>query len=118
MSFTVKDFDFLTFLQDISNQYIDELLDNPRYTDLLSGIANMFNTLYRRVQEINILNTLDITSDRDFTKYIAGNMKTVSPGVTKPYNDVLLEQVAIYLNTDHFKETVAELMRLWQLRFS
>jgi hypothetical protein len=111
----VKSFDFFTFLKDITNQYVPELQDNVRYDDLLHGIEDMFDKLYTRVQEINILNTLDIKSDRDFTKYVEGNEHTVGD-VTKPYKDVLLEQIALYLNTDHFRDTVAVLMRLWQER--
>jgi hypothetical protein len=36
--------------------------------------------------------------------------------VTSPYKDLILEQLSLYLDTDHFKDTVAMMMRLWQKR--
>lgn len=113
----IKDFNFYQFLLDISNQSIDPLQGNERYNDLVRGMENIFNKLYRRVQEIGILNTLDLNSDRDFVKYLPENEKTDAiTGATQPYKDLILEQLSLYLDTDHFKDTVAMMMRLYQKR--
>lgn len=111
----IRDFNFYTFLQDITNQSIEPLQGNERYNDLVRGIESIFNKLYRRVQEISIFNSLDLDSDRSFLQYIPNNQKTIND-VTKPYKDVLLEQLSLYLDTDHFKDTAATLMRIWQKR--
>ena len=116
---TIKDFNFYTFLQDITNQSLDPLQGNEKFNDLVKGMESVFNKLYRRVQEIGILNTLDLSSDRDFVKYLPDNEKTVQllpEPVTAPYKDLILEQLSLYLDTDHFKDTVAMMMRLWQQR--
>jgi hypothetical protein len=111
----IKDFDFYSFFKDISNQSLDPLQDNSNYDDLVRGMENVFNKLYRRVQEISILNTLDLNSDRNFNKNINGNENT-SLVESSPYKDLILEQLSLYLDTDHFTNTVAKLIRLWQKR--
>jgi hypothetical protein len=112
----IKDFNFYQFLLDISNQSLDPIQGNEKFNDLVKGMESIFNKLYKRVQEVSIINTLNIKSNRDFTKYIENNEKTNPDLSTSPYNDILLEQLSIFLNTDHFKESVAVMMRLWQER--
>lgn len=111
----IKDFNFYQFFQDITNQSIEPLQGNERYNDLVRGMEFIFNKLYRRVQEIKLDNILDLSSDNDFQKYIPNNMKVVGD-TTKPYKDVILEQLSLYLDTDHFKDTAGALMKLWQKR--
>jgi len=102
-------FDFYTFLKDVTNQSLVPLQDNDKYDTLLSAIAATFSTLYERVQLIKINNTLDLDGDLTYQNYLNDNEGSVP-------QDIILEYLAIYLNTDHFKDTVAKLMRLYEYR--
>jgi len=106
---SIKSFDFYQFLKDITNQSLAPLQDNARYDVILQGIASIFSKLYERVQEIKITNTLDITADLDYQNYLNTNDGDVK-------QNVILEYLSLYLNTDHFKDTVAVLMRLYEYR--
>jgi hypothetical protein len=105
----IQSFDFYNFLKDITNQSIVPLQGNDRYDDLLRGIANTFDTLYKRVQEIKIENTLELNNDIEYQNNLNTNQGTVN-------QDIILEYLSMYLDTDHFKDTVALLMRIYEYR--
>ena len=105
---------FKDFIYNGVNKSIDPLEDNPKFDVVVSAIADMFHKLYQRVYDIKITNTTDIFSDSDFQKFLANN----ASGDGTILKDIFLEHVSVYLNTDHFKETVARMMNLWQDRFN
>ena len=89
---------FLQFLRNISNPSLVELEENPKYQDLLAAIADMFETVYQFAQDIKITRAYDIIDEGT------------------PIN--ILNLIAEYLDTEHFKDTLAVLMRLWQEKFA
>jgi len=104
-----RTFDFYTFLKDVTNPSLKPLQSNPRYDTIIESLAAMFSTLYERVQEIKIVNTLDINNDLTYQNHLNNNEGTIS-------QDIILEYVSEYLNTTHFKATMAVLMRLYEYR--
>lgn len=102
-------FDFKEYLLKVTNQDLIPLQGNVRYEDLVGGIASAFEKLYNRAQEIKINETLNKDSNTDFQKYLNNNDGEVQ-------EDIFLNYTAHYLNTDHFKETLTLMMKLWQRR--
>lgn len=105
----LKSFDFYRFLKDVTNQSLNPLQNNSKYDAILRAIANVFSTLYERVQLIKINNTLDLNNDLEYQNYLNNNSGSIS-------QDIILEYVSEYLDTDHFKDTVAVLMRMYEYR--
>lgn len=102
-------FNFYEFLKDATNQSLVFLQDNPQYDDVLRALSDMFEKLYTRVQDIKVTNSLDIDGSNDFQKYLNDNDGTV-------VSEFVLEYAAKYLDTDHFKDTIALLMRQFKER--
>jgi len=102
-------FNFYEFLKDATNPSLVFLQDNAQYDDVLQALAEMFEKLYLRVQEIKVTNSMDIQRSSDFQKYLNTNDGTVQI-------DFILEYAAKYLDTDHFKDTVALLIRQYRER--
>ena len=69
----MSDINFQEFLRDITNQSLAPLQGNSRYDDLLSGIAELFQTVYDRAKAIKIGSQLDIDASTDFQKYLNEN---------------------------------------------
>ena len=105
----MSDINFYEFFKDITNQSLTPLQANPAYDDLLSGIANLFDTVYQRAIDVKIGPQLELDADTDFQKYLNENEGTV-------VKDVILEVIAEYLDTIHFKDTIAILIRLYEER--
>jgi len=105
----VQSYNFYEFLKDATNQSLVFLQDNPQYDDVLRALADMFDKIYLRVQEIKVTNTYDIDGDSSFQDYLNTNDGAVDI-------DFLLEQSALYLDTDHFKDTIALLIRQFRER--
>ena len=104
-----ESFNFYDFLKNATNQSLVFLENNDAYDDVLYALANMFDTLYTRVQDIKVTNSMDLVNSSDFQKYLNTNDGTV-------VIDFILEYAAQYLDTDHFKDTVALLIRQYEER--
>lgn len=105
----MSDINFYEFLKNSTNQSLAPLQANPAYDDLVSGIANLFQTVYQRAIDVKIGPQLDINANTDFQKYLNENDGTV-------VKDIILEKIAEYLDTSHFKDTIAILIRLYEER--
>lgn len=86
--------DFNNFLKNISNPSLTSLESNEAYDDVMGAVADMFGTIYDCMEGLKITTTYDMT-------YEDLNMNVVN-------------MVSHYLNTDHLKDTLFTLMRLWQ----
>ena len=104
-----KQFDFLTFLKNNSNESLSQIQDSPQYEDILASVADVFSKLYQRTQEIRLLNIIDDNYSNDFQGQLNNNNGQV-------YNDVIFKHITEYLDTSHFKDTVAKMIRLWEER--
>jgi len=111
----MSDFDFYTFLKDISNDNIVPLQNNSRYDTVISAMSNEFSKIYKRYKEIKIGSVLSETADPTFQKNLDNNLKVVDDTETI-YTDVLLNYISQYLDTDHFKDTVSLMIKKWQER--
>ncbi len=105
----MQSFNFYEFLKDATNPSLSFLQNNQPYDDVLHALADMFEKLYMRVQEIKVTNAIDVTGSSDFQKYLNTNDGTV-------VIDFILEHAALYLDTDHFKDTMARMIRLFEER--
>jgi hypothetical protein len=110
--------EFKDFIRLGINQSLDVLESNPKFDVIIDAITDMFYKLYNRVYDIKLTNTANIFSDDSFQRFLAENVNTDGSYPDKLNKNIILDHISLYLDTDHFKKTLARMLKLWQDRFN
>jgi len=111
----MPEYDFFSFLKDITNEALVPLQDNSNYDTMITAVANEFSKVYKRFDDIKLKTVLADDTDNTFQKNLDNNLKVVGETETI-YTDVLLNKISEYFDTDHFKDTMSLMIKKWQER--